>query len=46
MDSIDKIWEKLKDWARKVVEALLGPEAESEPELIPIPVDERHRHHR
>lgn len=46
MDSIDKIWEKLKDWARKVVEALLGPETEPEPELIPIPVDERHRRQR
>lgn len=43
MDSIDKIWEKLKEWARKIVEALLGPETEPEPELIPIPVDERQR---
>jgi hypothetical protein len=46
MDSIDKIWEKLKEWARKIVEALLGPETEPEPELIPIPVDERQRRQR
>ncbi|MBD2300614.1 DNA topoisomerase I [Nostoc sp. FACHB-87] len=29
--------------ARKLIEALLGPEAEPEPELIPIPVNERSR---
>ncbi len=44
MDYIDKILEKLKDWAQKIIESLLGPEAEPEPELIPIPVDNRRRH--
>lgn len=43
MDYIDKLIEKLKEWARKIVEALLGPEAEPEPEPIPIPVNEPHR---
>lgn len=36
MDYIEKVLEKLKELARKVIEALLGPEAE--PELVPIPI--------
>ncbi len=43
MDYIEKVLEKLKELARKLIEALLGPEAEPEPELIPIPIDERSR---
>ncbi|MGK7920179.1 MAG: hypothetical protein AB4080_09275 [Trichodesmium sp.] len=43
MDYIDKALEKLKEWTRKLIEALLGPESEPEPELIPIPVDDRSR---
>lgn len=43
MDFIDQVIEKLKEIARKVVEALLGPEPEPEAELIPIPVDEPYR---
>jgi hypothetical protein len=43
MDYIEKVLEKLKDLARKLIEALLGPDAEQEPELIPIPVDDRSR---
>ncbi|BAZ04813.1 hypothetical protein [Calothrix sp. NIES-3974] len=43
MDYIDKVLEKLKELARKLIEALLGPEAEPEPELIPIPVNDRNR---
>lgn len=46
MDYIEKVLEKLKDFARKLIEALLGPEVEPEPELIPIPVNERSRHPR
>jgi hypothetical protein len=46
MDYIDKVLEKLKDLARKLVEALLGPECEPEPELIPIPVNDRSRQRR
>jgi len=41
MDYIDQLLEKLKEWARRLVETLLGPEAEPEPEPIPIPVNER-----
>ena len=43
MDHIEKVLEKLKELARKLIEALLGPDAEPEAELIPIPVDERSR---
>jgi hypothetical protein len=45
MDYIEKVLEKLRDWARKLVEVLLGPEPQTEPELIPIPVDDKARHH-
>lgn len=43
MDYIGKVLEKIKDWANRVIDILLGPEAEPEPELIPIPVDDRRR---
>lgn len=43
MEYIEKVLEKLKEWTRKLIEALLGPEAEPEPELIPIPVNEPNR---
>jgi hypothetical protein len=43
MDYIEKVLEKLKDWAQKLIESLLGPTAEPEPELIPIPVKEPYR---
>ncbi|HIK55656.1 MAG TPA: hypothetical protein IGS37_10895 [Synechococcales cyanobacterium M55_K2018_004] len=43
MDYIEKVLEKLKEWGRKLIEALLGPEAEPEPEPIPIPVHDRDR---
>ncbi len=43
MDYIEKVLEKLKDWARKLIETLMGPETEAEPELIPIPVNDRSR---
>lgn len=43
MDYIDKILEKLKDIAQKLIEILLGPEAEPERETIPIPVNDRQR---
>jgi hypothetical protein len=43
MDYIEKVLEKLKELARKLVEAILGPDAEPEAELIPIPVNERSR---
>ena len=40
---LGKIVEKLKEWAQRLIEILLGPEPEPEAELIPIPVDERQR---
>lgn len=43
MDYVEKVLEKLKEWARKLIETLLGPEVEPEPELIPIPVDDSSR---
>lgn len=47
MDYLDKVIEKIKDWTQKLIELLLGPEAEPEAELIPIPVDDskNRRHH-
>lgn len=41
MDYLDKVLEKLREWARKLIEALLGPDAEPEPEPIPVPVHDR-----
>lgn len=38
MDYIEQILEKIKEWTRKLVEALLGPDVQPEPEPIPIPV--------
>ena len=43
MDYLDKVLEKLKEWARRLIETLLGPEAEPEAELIPIPVNDPQR---
>ncbi|MEL6501879.1 MAG: hypothetical protein AAFQ23_10830 [Cyanobacteria bacterium J06623_1] len=43
MDYIDKILEKLKDIAQKLIEVLLGPDVEPERETIPIPVNDRQR---
>jgi len=43
MDYIDKILEKLKDIAQKLIEILLGPQVEPEREMVPIPVDDRQR---
>ena len=46
MDYIEQILDRLKDLAQKLIEVLLGPEAEPEREAIPIPVDDRQRHYR
>lgn len=43
MDYLEKVLEKLKEWTRKLIEALLGPEAQPEPEPIPIPVNDPQR---
>jgi hypothetical protein len=44
MDYIDKVLEKLKELARRLIETLLGPQAQPELEPIPVPVNDRHRH--
>ena len=41
MDYLEELLEKLREWAQRVIEVLSGPEMETEPELIPIPVDDR-----
>jgi hypothetical protein len=43
MDYIDQVLEKLREWARKLIDSVFGPEPEPEPELIPIPVHDRRR---
>jgi hypothetical protein len=43
MDYLEKLLEKVKEWARKLVEAVLGPETQPEGELIPIPVKDSQR---
>ncbi|MGJ3251078.1 MAG: hypothetical protein ACFE0J_08100 [Elainellaceae cyanobacterium] len=43
MDYLDGILDKLKDWVRKLLDALLGPDAQPESEPIPIPVREGQR---
>jgi hypothetical protein len=43
MDYLEKVLEKVKEWARRLIEALLGPEAQPEPEPIPIPVNDSQR---
>jgi hypothetical protein len=46
MGYLEKVLEKLKQWAGQLIEVLLGPEMQPEPELIPIPVDDRARRSR
>jgi hypothetical protein len=43
MDYIERVLEKLKHWAGKLIEAILGPEMQPELEPIAIPVDDRLR---
>lgn len=43
MDFIEQLLETLKDWTRKIMDLVLGPEAEPELEPIPIPVEEPYR---
>jgi hypothetical protein len=38
---IAKVLDKLREWVKKLIEVLVGPEVEPEPELIPIPVRDR-----
>ncbi|AKE62397.1 MULTISPECIES: hypothetical protein [Microcystis] len=43
MDYLDEVIDKLREWARKLIESVFGPEPEPEPELIPIPVRDHSR---
>jgi hypothetical protein len=43
MGYLERVLEKIKEWAERVIEVLLGPVAEPEAELIPVPVDDRYR---
>jgi len=43
MDYIEKVLEKLQEWTRRLIEALLGPEVQPEPEPIPVPVNDPQR---
>ncbi len=43
MDYVDKVLEKIKELARKLIEALLGPDVQPEPEPIPVPVNDSKR---
>ncbi|WP_072016372.1 hypothetical protein [Neosynechococcus sphagnicola] len=45
MDALEKILDKVTDWVRKLIEALLSPDAQPEAELIPIPIDDRTSRH-
>lgn len=38
---IETVLDKIRDWVRKLIEILVGPESEPEAELIPIPVRDR-----
>ncbi|HEY9846585.1 MAG TPA: hypothetical protein V6D03_10345 [Candidatus Caenarcaniphilales bacterium] len=40
MDLIEKVLDKLGEWFRRLIEALLDPEVQPEAEPIPIPVRE------
>jgi hypothetical protein len=44
MDYLEKILDKLKEWAQQLVDTLFGPQTESEPESIPIPIDHHPRY--
>jgi len=44
MDFIETLLDRLKELTRKIIDSLLGPEMQPEPELIPIPVNDRPRY--
>ncbi|MFM7449913.1 MAG: hypothetical protein ACKO24_15120 [Leptolyngbyaceae cyanobacterium] len=43
MDYLGELLDKLTEWFRRLIEALVGSEAEPEGEAIPIPVNDRPR---
>lgn len=43
MDYVEKVLEKIKEWFRKLIDELLGPEPQPEAEPIPVPVKDQPR---
>jgi hypothetical protein len=43
MDFVEELLDRLKEITRRIIDSLLGPEPQHEPELIPIPVNDRPR---
>ncbi len=43
MDYLDGILDKVREWFRKLLDALLGPESQPETEPIPVPVRDGQR---
>lgn len=41
MDFIEDLLGKLKDWVQQLLDSLTGSAPQSEPEPIPVPVNER-----
>jgi hypothetical protein len=44
MEYIEKLLEKFKEWTRRLIEALLGPEVQPDSEPVPIPVRDPERY--
>jgi hypothetical protein len=44
MDFVEELLDRLKEIARRIIDSLVGPETQPEPELIPIPVNDRPRY--
>jgi hypothetical protein len=44
MDYLERILDRLREWAQQLIDSLLGPQAEPESEPIPIPIDHNPRH--
>jgi len=41
MDFIEEMLDKLRELVGKLLDSLLGPQPEAEPELIPVPVNDK-----
>lgn len=41
MDYLERLLDKLRELAQKIIEGLRGPQADPAPELVPIPVQDR-----
>ena len=43
MDFIEEMLDKLRELVDKLLDSILGPDPELEPETIPVPVNDRYR---